>query len=490
MTDEIRPIPPEQRNSEALDETPDEVRPVRAEQSTPEANSPAEISITETSATEHPDQTEPDRTGTDSALTKPGAWSNPWKRVQDAAQGLKQTTVSAGKTVSQAAMSTGTALGNAAVQTGQAATETVTTVASNTRTTVAQVANQTGSAITTTAATVGNTLGTATTTATQGAGQLAHWVSRNPLFKPVTMVLKVDWLANLLDQVDVNKATVDVEKLQAKYPEESPRQIAHRLMVRKATFAAGTGLASSAVPGLAAPLLALDFSFTLSLQAELVYQIAAAYGMDLHDPARKGEILAIFGLSLGGTKAIQGGVQYASRAGVLGFLRNIPAAGAVIGSSTNAAMTYSLGYAACRFYEAKQAEKTNPLKSEAALQASEAASEEFLEMAIAQEMVMDQILMHVVATAMPDRPWQDCLPELEQLNLSPASMEQLAAAELPPLAELLAQVNPDFAAPLVSQCQKIIQLDGVVNEQEAQILQEIMAAFPDLPAPDLPESQS
>jgi uncharacterized protein (DUF697 family) len=431
---------------------------------------------------------QPEQSKVHSGQEKPGAspqdgnlearqsrkWRNPWQRVKGAAEGVKQVTVNMGKTVSQAAASTGATLGNAALNTGQAATGSITSVAGATKNAVAGAATQTGSAITTTAATVGNTLGTATTTATEGAGQVADWVHRNPLFKPVTRVLNVGWLSSLLDQVDIQKATTEVKKLQAKYPEETPRQIARRLMVRKATFAAGTGLASSAVPGLAAPLVALDFSFTLSLQAELVYQIAAAYGLDLRDPARKGEVLAIFGLSLGGTRAIQGGVQYATRAGVLGFLRNIPAAGAVIGSSTNAAMTYSLGYAACRFYEAK----LNPLTSETALRESEEASEEYLEVAIAQEMVMDQILMHVVAAAMPDRTWQEHLPDLEQVNLSPASLERLTQIEeLRPLDELLAQIDPDFAAPLLAQCEKIIQLDNVVTEPEEAILQRIMAAL-------------
>lgn len=73
----------------------------------------------------------------------------------------------------------------------------------------------------------------------------------------------------------------------------------------------------------------------------MVYQIAYAYGLNLQEPARKGEVLAIFGLALGSGCAIKAG---------LGFLRNVPVAGAVIGASTNAATLYALGYAACRFY--------------------------------------------------------------------------------------------------------------------------------------------
>ncbi|MBD2308986.1 hypothetical protein H6G17_26330 [Chroococcidiopsis sp. FACHB-1243] len=47
--------------------------------------------------------------------------------------------------------------------------------------------------------------------------------------------------------------------------------------------------------------------------------------MDLHDRARKGEVLAISGLALGGSNAVKAG---------LGFLRNVPLAGTLIGAST------------------------------------------------------------------------------------------------------------------------------------------------------------
>ncbi|MEL7505197.1 MAG: EcsC family protein [Cyanobacteria bacterium J06554_6] len=391
-----------------------------------------------------------------------------WDRVKGTAADVGDTTLNTGKAVSQAALSAGAAVGGAALATGQTAAGAV-----------AKVASTAGGAISTTAGTTIDVLGSATHSATHTAGQLTHWIGQNPLFKPVTKVLKLDWLSTVLDQVDIQKATTEVEKLQAKHPDESPSQIAHRLMVRKATFAAGTGLASSALPGLAAPLLAVDVSFTLSLQAEMAYQIAAAYGLDLKDPARKGEVLAIFGLSVGGTKAVQGavqgGVQYATRAGVLGFLRNIPVAGALIGASTNAAMTYSLGYAACRFYESK----VNLLDSEAALAEAEQASEGYLESAIAQETIMDQILIHLIAAADPDTPWHDRLAELEQSGLSPASLEALTDSDLPPLADLLTRINPDFAAPLMSRCQQIAKQDGDLTPVETAILEQIQAALSD-----------
>jgi uncharacterized protein (DUF697 family) len=54
----------------------------------------------------------------------------------------------------------------------------------------------------------------------------------------------------------------------------------------------------------------------------------------------KGEVLTIFGLALGGNRAIKAGLE---------LLQNTPVAGAVIGASSNAVMLYTVGYAACRF---------------------------------------------------------------------------------------------------------------------------------------------
>lgn len=198
----------------------------------------------------------------------------------------------------------------------------------------------------------------------------------------------------------------------------------------------------------------------------MIYQIACVYGLDLKDHARKGEVIAIFGLSLGGGQALKAG---------LGFLRNIPVAGAVIGASTNAVTLYALGYAACRFYEAK----INPLTSQATLAAAQAESEKYLEVAIAQEVVMDRILVHVVLAGNPGKTWEEILPELQTLNLSPASLEVIAAniKSPPSLDTLLSQFNRDFALPLLAQCEKIAQLDGITTPEEAKVIETITRKF-------------
>ncbi|MDZ8260873.1 hypothetical protein [Nostoc sp. ChiQUE01b] len=274
--------------------------------------------------------------------------------------------------------------------------------------------------------------------------------------------LNQDWLNPLIQQVDLVKAEAAVRKLQQEHPNEQPAQIAHHLMLEKAVLAGGTGLASSLTPGQAAAMFVVDWAATSALSVELVYQIAAAYGMDLNDSDRRGEAVAIFGLGVGGKTAIKAG---------LGLLRIVPVAGAVISASSNAVMIYALGYAACQFYEAKQ----NPLTLEATLVDAQLESGKFLEAAISQEKIMDQILVHIVLAGNPDKSWEDILPELQAANLSPASIDAIAAniKSPPSLETLLEQINSDFAVPLLAQCQKIADLDGVITPEEAKVLETI-----------------
>ena len=265
-----------------------------------------------------------------------------------------------------------------------------------------------------------------------------------------------------------------MKQLQQKYPQEQPNEIAHRLMLEKSVYVGGSGLASSLVPGFATALFAADLAATTAIQAEMIYQIACAYGFDLREPARKGELLTIFGVSLGGGQALKAGASYATKAGA-GLLRNIPFAGAVIGASTNAAMLYAVGNGACRFYEAKLNQQT----AQACITAAQTESDKYLEGAIAQEAIMDQILVHIILAGNPGKTWEQILPELRTLNLSPASLEIIAAnIESPPSLEtLLNQIDSDFAVALAAQCNKVAQLDGVTTSAEAIVIETIINKF-------------
>jgi uncharacterized protein (DUF697 family) len=378
------------------------------------------------------------------APQKPSMWGSLFGAVAGAAGAVGGAAVSAGGAV----VGTAGAVGGAAVTAGQAVA---------------------GAAVG-----VGGAIGSAAMQAPQGLGYVLNVVGDSPMLQELTKALKVDWLLKLIDQVDIVKAETHVKRLQQKYPNEKPSDITHRLMLEKSLYVGGSGFASSLVPGFATALLAVDLAASTALQAEMIYQIACAYGFDLKEPARKGEVVAIFGLSLGGSQALKAGSSYAVKAG-LGFLRNVPVAGAAIGASTNAVMLYAVGYAACRFYEAK----LNPLTMEATLEASQSESEKYLESALAQEVTMDQILVHIVLAGNPGKTWEQILPELQALNLSPASLNAIAAnIQSPlPLETLLAQINSDFAIPLLAQCHRIAQLDEVITPEEAKVIETITKKF-------------
>ncbi|MEH2361437.1 EcsC family protein [Nostoc sp.] len=333
---------------------------------------------------------------------------------------------------------------------------------------------QTGKAVLDTAVGVGEAIAKQThkliEQTTQTSGQAVNHLSENWLIRKLSGVLNLNWLIGATNLVDLEKAEAAVNKLKQKYPNESPSQIAHRIMVEKATQAATVGLATSILPGIAVALFAIDLTATTKLQSEMLYQIASVYGLDLKDPARKGEVLAIFGLALGGERLL--------KAAGLGLLRNVPLAGVAIAASSNATMIYSLGYAACRFYEVKLDESTS-LTSPQTLATLKAESEKYLESAIAQQAIMDQILVHMILASHPEKTWEEILPELQAVNLSPNSLDAIAQNIKSPksLDILLNQLNRDFAIPLLTQCYKIAQLDNQTTPVEQEIIDAIANKF-------------
>ncbi|MBD1856784.1 MULTISPECIES: hypothetical protein [Leptolyngbya] len=360
--------------------------------------------------------------------------------IASAASAVTETATQVGGSVTGAVVGTAGAIGNAATQTGQA--------------------------IATGAVGAGGAIANTVMQAPASVGYLVDVVSDSPLLKEATKVLKMDLVLASISQVDVVRAEAHVAHLKEKYPNEKPYNIAHRIIVEKSIYAGGTGLASSLVPGAAAAVFVVDLAATMALQAEMVYQIACAYGMDLKASERKGEVVTIFGLALGGQHAIKAG---------LGLLRNVPVAGAAIGASSNAVMLYALGHAACQFYEAKISQTALP----PTLEDFQSTGEAYLKGAMAQEVIMDQILVHLMVAGQPNTTWQQIFPDLKQMNFSPASLEAIAANlhSPPSLETLLDQVNQDFAVSLLAQCQKIAQLDGVVTAEEAEIIDRINEKF-------------
>ncbi len=180
---------------------------------------------------------------------------------------------------------------------------------------------------------------------TETVGNIVTPIAEHPLVKFAARVPGINLLLAALGQVDVEKAQRQVDELRQEYPLETPVQLAHRIIVDTALKAGGIGLVTNFLPPLALALFGVELAAVTALQAEMVYRIAAAYGFSLQDPTRRGEVLAVFGLSLGGSGLLKVG---------LGFVELLPGLGAAVGASSDTALIYSLGSVTSQFYEAKR----------------------------------------------------------------------------------------------------------------------------------------
>ncbi len=186
--------------------------------------------------------------------------------------------------------------------------------------------------------------------ATESVGNTLHPIAENPAVNYVAKVPGLSWLTSALGKVDQKKAQADISALKAKYPTESAEDLAHRIIVDTTIKAGGIGLATNIIPPIALGLFAVDLAAIASLQSEMLYRIAGIYDFEVTDPARKGEALTVFALSLGTSTAVKTG---------LSVVELIPLVGAAVGASSNAGILYSFGIAASQFYKRKR-EKLGP----------------------------------------------------------------------------------------------------------------------------------
>lgn len=210
-----------------------------------------------------------------------------------------------------------------------------------------------------TATSVGETVGpTAFRLVEQGTekvGQFVAPIAENPLVKYAAKLPGINYLFAALGNVDPDSAQKEVDKLRQEYPLETSEQLANRIIVDTAVKGGGIGLLTNFIPPLALTLFAVDIAAITTLQAEMIYRIAAAYGFPLKDPTRRGEVLAIFALSVGGTGTLKVG---------LSIVELIPIIGAVVGATSNAGLLYTLGHTACLFYDKKRNSLVKPNENE------------------------------------------------------------------------------------------------------------------------------
>ncbi|MBZ8178737.1 hypothetical protein [Oscillatoria salina] len=295
-----------------------------------------------------------------------------------------------------------------------------------------------------------------------GTGTTLEAIADLPFLRQTVKFFKANWLLSLLGEVDVAEVEAKVNKFKSEYPQESESEIAHRLMVEQALNAGRLGLFTNLLPPFAAILFGVELAATTQMQAELVYQIAAAYNLDLKEPSRRGEVVTIFALA-GGFNAVKLG---------LNFVEIIPGVGAFVGAASNAAMLYAVGYAAARFYEAKQGKAAN-FNPETIYQESEA----FLTKSQSQQAIMNQVLVEMILAVYPDKTRADVINEIHSVHFPDSSVEAIShQIENPqPLELLIGQLEPDFVPPLLARCETIAQESDKMSPKAEEIIQALRA---------------
>lgn len=179
---------------------------------------------------------------------------------------------------------------------------------------------------------------------TKLAGDTIAPIADIPFIRFATGIPGLSWLLAALGQVNAEKVQTAVSSLRAQYPLDSDEQLARRVITETTFRAAQVGLLTNLIPSVATVLFAVDIGAIAALQAEMIYKIAAIYGFSAEDTSRRGEVLAIWGIFTGSSSTLKSG---------LSFLEILPGAGTAIGITSDAAIIYSVGFLACRYYEVK-----------------------------------------------------------------------------------------------------------------------------------------
>ncbi|MEM7649415.1 MAG: EcsC family protein, partial [Cyanobacteria bacterium P01_A01_bin.70] len=169
--------------------------------------------------------------------------------------------------------------------------------------------------------------------------------------KYATAVPGLSWLLAAVGQVNADKVRKEVANLRAEHPLDTDEQLVQRVISQTTWRAAQVGLLTNIIPPVAALLFAIDLGAIAALQAEMIYKIAAIYGFSTEDAARRGEVLAIWAVFTGSSGTLKSG---------LSFLEILPGVGTAIGVSSDAALIYTVGFLASRYYTVKLTREPMP----------------------------------------------------------------------------------------------------------------------------------
>lgn len=145
-----------------------------------------------------------------------------------------------------------------------------------------------------------------------------------------------------IEQIDLDTVEKLVANLCTKFPNAKPEQIAQRLLRRQLLRVSKTSVVMSVVPPKMAETVGVDYVEIALIQAEIIFQIAVAYGFELQVPECQDEAFAIIDR-----------VLRANRLAIIGLsaTQMIPFAGGFINTGTDTYLVYQIGNTAQQFYK-------------------------------------------------------------------------------------------------------------------------------------------
>ncbi|KAB8333466.1 hypothetical protein SD80_016805 [Scytonema tolypothrichoides VB-61278] len=145
-----------------------------------------------------------------------------------------------------------------------------------------------------------------------------------------------------IEQIDLDAVEKFVTLLLTKFPNATPEQITQRLLRRQLFRVSRTSVVMSVVPSKMAESVGVDYVEIALIQAEIIFQIAVAYGFELQVPECKNEAFAILDRVLRANRLARIG---------LSATQMIPVAGGFISTGTDTYLVYKIGNTAQQFYK-------------------------------------------------------------------------------------------------------------------------------------------
>lgn len=161
-------------------------------------------------------------------------------------------------------------------------------------------------------------------------------------------------------QVNLSRVQKFVVALKEKFPTKNLEELSQQIVVQQTLRITGNSAALSLIPGKLVEAMGFDQASLTLAQAEIIYQIADVYGLELKAPSRREEALAIFDRTFRSARQM----KMSMNLGVVptlpivgGLLSAIPILGGALNVGSDAFLISLTGDTACYLYKTIAEEK-------------------------------------------------------------------------------------------------------------------------------------